>query len=121
MASKDISDKVPNRIPETKIVGPSRFRKPLDPLVTQSGTRVVSPYAASIVVGAGKGEPEPLFDKDAPNLSDISVYSGPTKKRRAGSNEIYYEIVFKVRNSSKDPSSVIGVDARIVGTEPEND
>lgn len=60
-------------------------------------------------------------EKDAPDLSDIVIVSGPTRKKRANTNDIYYEIVYKVRNSSLTPGDVIGVDARIVGTEPEND
>lgn len=59
--------------------------------------------------------------KDAPDLSDITIHTPLVAKRRKGSNEIYYEIVYKVRNSSATPSNVVGVDARIVGTEPEND
>lgn len=119
MASKN-TPKVPNKIPETRIVGPSRFRSPTE--VIQSDSLFVrgNPYQQSDEVSpvevVGSAE-----DKDAPDLSDITVYTALTRKRSSVTNEVYYEIVYKVRNSSLTPDLVKGVDARIVGTEPQND
>lgn len=117
---KDISRKTPSRIPESKVVGPSRFVKP----VTETeGTISVSrnPYPAQLIVAATSVGEFQLSDVDAPDLSDITVYTALVAKQRAVTKEIYYEIVFKVKNSSDTPNDIIGVDARIVGTEPEND
>jgi hypothetical protein len=121
MVSKDLSNKVPSRIPETKIVGPSRFRKPLADLVSEDGRAFVSPY----VVGSGnadgdgngttKPEPKDLGDElvaDVPSLTDIesvvkTKYFDPvTKVEKA-------KIIIKIRNSSKNKSNIAGVDARI--------
>lgn len=79
-----------------------------------------SPYANLVVNPVDAANPN-VIGKDTPDLSDITVYTPLTRKQRAGSNDFYYEIVYKVRNSSLNPSDVIGVDARIVGTEPQND
>ena len=81
------------------------YRTPYGSLVT------ITPEAGSLVGN----------EKDAPDLSDITVYTPLTRKERAATKDIYYEIVFKVRNSASTPADIIGVDARIVGTEPEND
>lgn len=88
----------------------------------QSGTANLksSPYKESLSIDPIIIDAE-IPSKDAPDLSDITIHTPLVAKRRKGSNEIYYEIVYKVRNSSATPSNVVGVDARIVGTEPEND
>lgn len=121
MVSKDLSNKVPNRIPETKIVGPSRFRKPLADLVTGETRAFVSPYLPSPGTGDGDGDgtpkPEPKdpgdeLVVDVPSLTDIesvvkTKYFDPvTKVEKA-------KIVIKIRNSSKNKSNIAGVDARI--------
>jgi len=79
-----------------------------------------SPYAVLKVNSVDVATPN-VTEKDTPDLSDITVYSPLTRKQKAGTNDFYYEIVYKVRNSSLNSPDVIGVDARIVGTEPEND
>jgi len=79
-----------------------------------------SPYKASLTITPDVIDGD-VVTKDAPDLSDITEYSPLVRKRKGTSNEIYYEIVFKIRNSSSTPNDVEGVDARIVGTEPEND
>lgn len=78
------------------------------------------PYE-SLEVSAVSDEFVDANKKDAPDLTDITVYTQLTRKREAATNKIYYEIVFKVRNSSERMKDVVGVDARIVGTEPQND
>lgn len=80
----------------------------------------VTPYDDVVSIGVDASDLD-ITRKDAPDLSDITVYTPVTRKQAAGNKEIYYEIVFKVRNSSERKNQVIGVDARIVGTEPEND
>lgn len=85
-----------------------------------NSTVKASPFSPVSVVSPVVTVPAGL-EKDAPDLSDITVYSELVAKQRAVTKEIYYEIVFKVRNSSINALDVIGVDARIVGTEPEND
>lgn len=69
-----------------------------------------------VILGSLEGN-----QKDAPDLSDITVHTALTRKQKAGTNDFYYEIVYKIRNSSSNAEDVIGVDARIVGTEPAND
>lgn len=83
-------------------------------------TKKLSPFPSVTVADPGGSSLEGL-EKDAPDLSDIAVYTPLTRKQRAGTNDFYYEIVYKIRNSSKNKADVIGVDARIVGTEPKND
>lgn len=121
MASRDSSNRTPKRIPETRIVGPNRFVK--NPTGVADSISVSSnPFrASSITVNAVAGGPAELSEADVPELSDITVYTALVAKQRAVTKEIYYEIVFKVKNSSDTPDDIVGVDARIVGTEPEND
>lgn len=87
-------------------------------LVAATGNQF--PYE-SLEVSAISEEEVETAKKDAPDLTDITVYTPLTRKREAATNKIYYEIVFKVRNSSERMKDVVGVDARIVGTEPQND
>lgn len=123
MVSKDLSNKVPNRIPETKIVGPSRFRKPLADLISEDAKAFVSPYVPGSgngdSDGDGDGVPKPKpkdpgdeLVADVPSLTDIesvvkTKYFDPvTKVEKA-------KIVIKIRNSSKNKNNIAGVDARI--------
>ena len=122
MASKN-TPKVPNKIPETRIVGPSRFRSPTE--VIQSDSLFVrgNPYvpaedltldddgtviAPPPKVISGSQEEKP----DVPDLSDIesvtkTKYFDPVTKVEK------VKIVIKVRNSSRNKKDVSGVDARI--------
>lgn len=122
MASKDISNKGPSRVPETKIVGPSRFRKPLEDLVATPSGRFSSPYAAVVTISAdgttGTGTPKPIVKnpsgelvEDVPSLSDIESIAYEEYKNNEGVTKIKVKI--KMRNSSLSKANVKGVDARI--------
>lgn len=123
MVSKDISNKTPNRIPESKIVGPSRFRKPLDDLVSVEGRAFVSPYSSSLIVGSNDADPQKieesndkakveLYSADVPQLSDIESVT-PTKYFDPVTKVEKVKVVIKIRNSSKNKNNIAGVDARI--------
>lgn len=122
MVSKDLSNRVPSRIPETKIVGPSRFRKPLADLISEDARAFVSPY----VPGSGnldgdgnvgevpKPKPKDLGDDlvaDVPSLTDIESIAYEEYKNNEGVTKIKVKI--KMRNSSLNKANVKGVDARI--------
>lgn len=123
MVSKDLSNKVPNRIPETKIVGPSRFRKPLADLIAEDTKAFVSPYVPGSGNGDGDGDgdgvpkPKPKdpgdeLVEDAPSLTDIEDvktedYYDPVSKA------LKIRAKIKIRNSSRNKKNVAGVDARI--------
>jgi len=114
MVSKNSSDKNVKRIPETRVVGPSRFVKQkegaADFVVGPS-----NPYRSlSTQALAESSESFELADEDVdrPELSDIEnvqkiKYFDPVSKIEKT------KLIIKVRNSSKNKSNVIGVDARI--------
>lgn len=120
MVSKDLSNRVPSRIPETKIVGPSRFRKPLADLISEDAKAFVSPYVpGSGNPGDGDGEdpkPKPKdpgdeLVEDVPSLTDIESIAYEEYKNNEGVTKIKVKI--KMRNSSLNKANVKGVDARI--------
>lgn len=119
MVSKDISNPTPNRVPETRIVGPSRFRKPLEFVPAEVVIVKPSPYSGNGSDGDNVIVPPPLPKKgdeeeeviDAPSLSDIESVNFEEYKNKEGVTKIKVKI--KVRNSSINKSNVKGVDARI--------
>jgi len=123
MASKDISNRPPSRVPETRVVGPSRFRirQGQDPLI-QGADRFISPYSKSNTRNGEEDEsggefiPETKDPKveeieDVVNLSDIEDIDFIEYKNKEGVTKI--KVLIKIRNSSKNKENVKGVDGRI--------
>jgi hypothetical protein len=126
----------PNRVPEQAIVFNPKIVLPeghpdaiwFNPsaIITtksseiQYGRYLTTPFASLIQATPRASEVvEEVSLFDVPDLSDITIYSGPTLKYNAVTKKPYYEYVFKVKNSSKEKINVEGVDARVLGTEPE--
>jgi hypothetical protein len=121
MVSKEISEKIPSRVPETRIVGPSRFRKPIDVPPAQSLVGSPSPYSSSLITVTeedSKVPPEAVKKDeivtetiDVPSLSDIEDIDYVEYKNKEGVTKI--KVLIKIRNSSINKQNVKGVDGRI--------
>lgn len=120
MASKDYSNKTPKRIPETRVVGPSRFVKQISG-VEDSVVISSTPYRApNIIIGTSNPEDNAssgeinkfeISEEDFPQPSDIESVTFQEYKNNEGVTK--YKVFVKMRNSSKLKDQVSGVDARI--------